>query len=217
MAEKFLKHWDRSGEPLLSKIKDKVHRGPPLKERLSNSIYRLQVTLKKLEANNSRVEQRDNEFFKKCADAQVAGDTMRATMYANECAEIRKIARTMLHSQMAVEQVIMRLETIRDFGDVTLQMGPVVPIVQAVKGQLMRVLPDVSYELGTISETLNSMVMEVGEATGSNYDMVASGEAAQKILKEAGVIAEQKMNERFPELPTPDSSTATEASAQKGL
>jgi division protein CdvB (Snf7/Vps24/ESCRT-III family) len=96
-------------------------------------------------------------------------------------------------------------------------MGPVVPIVQAVKGQLMRVMPDVSYELGTISETLNNMVMEVGEATGTSYDMVASGEEAQKILKEAGAIAEQHMSERFPELPTPSSSTEGEISTSKGL
>lgn len=130
-------------------------------------------------------------------------DTARAVMYANECVEVRKMARIMLQSELAIEQTILRLETVKEFGDVAAQMAPVVSIVNAVKSQLLGVMPEVSYELSTIGETLNNMMVEVGETTGSNYDMVASGEEAQKILKEANTIAEEKMKEKFPELPSP--------------
>lgn len=196
-----IKNWEGSShEPMLQRIKGKIRPGPPLKQRLSNTLYRLQVISHNLNDSSSRLEQRAKEFFEKCADAQMAKDSDRATIYANECAEIRKMARTILRSQLAIEQVMIRLETIKDIGDVAVMMGPVVSIVQSVKNQLTGVMPQVSFELGAVGDTLNSLVVEAGEATGTGYDMVASGEEAQKILREAGAIAEQKMLEKFPDL-----------------
>ena len=64
------------------------------------------------------------------------------------------------------------------------------------------VIPEVSMELGMIGQTLDSLVLEVGEATGTSAYTVASGEDAEKILMEAGTIAEQRVREGFPELPS---------------
>jgi len=50
-------------------------------------------------------------------------------MYANEIAEIRKIAKVTLRSELALEQVVLRLETIQEFGDVAAMMGPVAGVV----------------------------------------------------------------------------------------
>ena len=76
-------------------------------------------------------------------------------------------------------------------------------VVSAIKNQVQGVIPQVGYELGEISEALNGVVMEVGEATGQNYDFEASGSEAQKILSEANTIADTRMREKFPELPSP--------------
>jgi division protein CdvB (Snf7/Vps24/ESCRT-III family) len=154
-----------------------------------------------MEDTENRLTQKDKDMFNKCVNAQMAKQTDRAAMYANELAEIRKIAKLILRSQMALEQVELRLSTIRDFGDVAVTMAPVVGIVHAIRNQLMGVMPEVSYELGTIGETLNSLVVEAGDVTGAGYDIEASSEEATKILNEANAVAEQKMKERFPELP----------------
>jgi len=37
------------------------------------------------------LQQRDKEMFQKCIEAQFARDIPRARIYANECAEIRKM------------------------------------------------------------------------------------------------------------------------------
>lgn len=209
MVKEFTSHWEGSKKPISESIKDRIHPGPPLKQRLSNTIYRLQVISHRFNSDVARLEQRGKEFFEKCTEAQVAKDNERAVMYANECAEIRKMARIVLRSEIAIEQVMLRLETVRDFGDVAVQMTPVVSIVHSVKSQLAGIMPQVSYELGAIGETLNSLVTEVGDTMGTDYDMVASGEEAQQILREAGAIAEQKMSEKFPELPIPTSGLPT--------
>ena len=210
-----IKNWENnSHEPMFQRLRGKIHPGPPLKQRLSNTIYRLQTISHNLNDNSSKLEQRAKGFFEKCAEAQLAKDPERATIYANECAEIRKMARTVLRSQLAIEQVMIRMETIKDMGDVAMMMGPVVSIVQSVKNQLTGVMPQVSYELSSVGETLNSLVVEAGEATGSGYDMVTSGDEAQNILREAGAVAEQKMVEKFPEL-TPSAASAEEENASK--
>jgi division protein CdvB (Snf7/Vps24/ESCRT-III family) len=56
-------------------------------------------------------------------------------------------------------------------------------------------------ELASVNESLEYLVMEVGEATEQSFDASISGEDAQRILNEANIVAEQKMRERFPDLP----------------
>ncbi len=202
MPTKFLKNWERDeGYSVFRRVQDRIHPGPPLKERLTNSIYRIQVMRHRMDDTENRLTQKDKDMFNKCVNAQMAKQTDRAAMYANELAEMRKIAKLILRSQMALEQVELRLATIRDFGDVAVTMAPIIGIVHAIKNQLMGVMPEVSYELGTIGETLNSLVVEAGDVTGTGYDIEASSEEATKILTEANAVAEQKMKERFPELP----------------
>ncbi len=204
MSYKSLKNWDRGQrEPLLSKLGERVHHQEPLKERISQCVYRLKVQQNRLEGANLKTQQHDKSLFDKCVQAQMAKDTARSTMYANEIAEIRKMAKITVRSELALEQVVLRLETIEEFGDVAATMGPIAGVVRAIKNQVQGVIPQVGYELGEISEALNGVVMEVGEATGQSYDFEASGTEAQKILSEANSIAETRMREKFPELPSP--------------
>src|SRR5439155_6264603 len=89
-----------------------------------------------------------------CALPILVHDTARSTMYANEIAEIRKMAKITLRSELALEQVGLRLETIQEFGDVAATMGPIAGVVAAIKNQVQGVIPQVGYELGEISESL---------------------------------------------------------------
>ncbi|MGC8673940.1 MAG: cell division protein CdvB1/B2, partial [Thermoprotei archaeon] len=106
-----------------------------------------------------------------------------------------------LRSQLALEQVSLRLETIEEFGDVAVSMAPLAKVVGSIRSELSGVMPTVSFELGEINETLGQLVTEAGEAGGASYDVEASDEA-RKILEEAGAVAEQKVKERFPEAPS---------------
>ncbi len=203
MSFRSLKNWDREQKsPILSKVGEHLHRQEPLKERIAQCVYRLRVNQNRLEGANLKTQQHDRALFDKCVQATAAKDTARATMYANEIAEVRKMAKVTLRSELALEQVVLRLETIQEFGDVAALMGPVAGVVHDIKNQISGVIPEVGYELGEISEALNGVVMEVGEATGQGYDLEASGSEAQKILSEANTIADQRMREKFPELPS---------------
>jgi len=202
-VDKFIKKWETGtlGRSLTNQIEERLRHSPPLKERVSHSIYRLNVLQSRLGQTASRMEYKNKELFEKCVNAQMAKDFDRAKIYANECSQIRNIVKVVVGSQMAIERVALRLETIQEFGDVVSTMGPVIGVVQALKGKLSGVVPEVSYELGMIGENLNELVMEVGQATGSSYSFESYGAESQKILAEASALAEQKMKDKFPELP----------------
>ncbi len=200
-----IKNWDRTEkEPFLSRIEGRIRPSDKsVKERISAAVFRLKAQQNKLELANLKMQQRDRELFKKCIDAQLSKDTARASMYAEECAEIRKIAKVTLQCQLAIERASFRLEAVQEFGDIAASMLPVTGVIRSLRTQISGVMPEVSYELGLVNETLNDIVVEAGEATGMTSKPEATSQEAQKILSEAGAIAEQRMKEKFPDLPSP--------------
>lgn len=197
-------------------IWDKLHASPPisLKDRIANALSRLKIQVEKLDQIGARLQERGKEIFDKCVKAEVAKDESHAAIYANECAEIKKMAKVVLHSQLALERVILRLETIEELGDVLTTIGPLVGIVKGIKGQLTGVIPEVAYELGEINDTLNSTIVEAGDANARSEDIKASDEEAQRVLGEANAIAEQRLKERFPEMPSALIAPRTESYAE---
>jgi len=186
------------------KISETMH-PEPIRERITQTVFRLNMVQRKLEDSRLRIEQKHKTLFSKVVRAQESKDSQTAVMYANECAQVKKIAQTIISSQLALEQVVLRLDTVKDFGDIAAELMPAASVIRSVKGRLSGVIPEVSMNLGTISQTLDSLVLEVGEATSSSWNAMSSGEDADKVLAEASMIAEQKVREGFPELP----STAT--------
>lgn len=193
-----------------------MHRGLPLKERVDEAIFRLRVQENRLEGAANRMHQHDKEMFNKCVRAQMEKDAARAAMYANECAQIRKMAKVTLQCQLALEQAALRLETVREFGQVASMMTPVAAVVRSVQGQITGVIPEVGFELGEIGEMLNSVVYEVGEASSANYEPQTASEEAQRILTEANTLAEHRMQQRFPDLP-PTPSAVPQKGTEQGF
>jgi division protein CdvB (Snf7/Vps24/ESCRT-III family) len=183
-----------------NRIKEAIHPAP-IRQKISSCLFKLKMQQRKLERTSYHLQQRDQALYGKCVLATQSKNTQLASMYANECAELRKMAKVVLHSEMALETVTLRLQTIREFGEIAYTMKPVAHVVGILKSQLEGVLPEVSMQLAEVNESLEGMAIEVGETAETSLDSTASSEAAQQILQEANTVAEQKMKERFPELP----------------
>jgi division protein CdvB (Snf7/Vps24/ESCRT-III family) len=188
---------------LFRSLEEKVH-PVPLKERVDQALYRLATQKEKLEHMSSRLQQRDKEMFQRCIGAQLSKDNAHAALYANECAEIRKMAHITLSSELALERVVLRLQTIEEFGDIMAQIAPVIGVVRETRGRIAGVIPEVATELGEVNNMLSDMELETGEIPDQGADVQTSSDEAKKVLEESSVIASQQMKERFPELPTPE-------------
>jgi division protein CdvB (Snf7/Vps24/ESCRT-III family) len=187
--------------PWTRKVREAIH-PTPMKQRVNDCLFKLKIQQRKLERTSYHLQQRDQALYGKCVLAAQGKNTQLASMYANECAELRKMAKVVLHSELALEQVTLRLEAVSEFGTLAANMMPVAGVVRTLKTQLHDVMPEVSLELSEVNETLEGLADDVGEATESSFDVTSPTEESQKILSEANLVAEQKMKERFPELPT---------------
>jgi division protein CdvB (Snf7/Vps24/ESCRT-III family) len=182
------------------RIGEAVH-PTPMKQRVNECLFKLKVQQRKLERTSYHMQQRDQALYGKCVLAIQGKNAQLASVYANECAELRKMAKVVLHSELALEQVTLRLEAVHEFGTLAATMIPVANVVRALKSQLEGVMPEVSLELAEVNDTLEGLADEVGDATENSFDISASSNESQQILQEANTVAEQKMKERFPELP----------------
>ncbi len=200
--EKFVKDWDDSSKPSVKeRIARIIHPPPPMRYKLAMALYKVKIQVNRLEHLFNKLQERDKMLFEKVVSAHMMKDSARAAIYANEVAEVRKIAKTVLRAQLALEQVALRLETVRELGDVLVTMAPIVEVIKDIKQHLKGIVPEIAFELDEVDTMLHSIVLEAGEFTGTAIDTtVVSGEA-KKILEEASIIAEQRMKERFPELP----------------
>jgi division protein CdvB (Snf7/Vps24/ESCRT-III family) len=190
----------RENRSMMGKVKEAFH-PTPVRRRIMDALLSLKMQLSRLERTGQKMQQRDADLYNKCIAAVQQKNTELASIYASECAEIRKIAKIVLHSQLALEQVALRLDLVREFGDVAQTMKPVAVVVNTIKTQLQGILPQVSLELASVNESLEDLASQVGDAAEESFAIPVSGEDAHKILSEANVVAEQKMRERFPDLP----------------
>ncbi len=183
-------------------IKKILRREKPLRMKLFTAKYRLGTMVRKLDVYIERLKHRDAQMFQKVVDAIIAKDQARATLYANEVAEIRKIAKTLMTLQIALEQIQMRVETAILTGDIITSLTPVIGAVKEVGAIMKKVMPTLGIELDEIQDILQESVTEVAEIAGYGTIALPSSPEAAKILEEAKAVAEQRMREAFPELPS---------------
>jgi division protein CdvB (Snf7/Vps24/ESCRT-III family) len=191
---------------------------PPFREVVGKSIYSLRVQQNKIEQASYRLRERDKVLFQSCITAIKANTKERAAICANEVAEIRKLIKFLYNVQLAIERVVLRLETIKELSDIVVDLKPALRLLQSVSKELFEVLPDVSSELNNvndaIAETLYSTKI-TADASIIPVDRKTPG--GQEILKEVSCFLEQRLSEKLPEPPATVQSPEAEKTTIREL
>ncbi|MBE0519620.1 hypothetical protein IBX35_01065 [Candidatus Bathyarchaeota archaeon] len=170
---------------------------------IGKSMRKLKIEQHRIEQVSFRLKKRDNILFQTCVHALKKQNKGRATILANEIAEIKKLTKFLYHVELAIERVILRLETISELSDIIIDLKPALRMLQNVSKELFEVLPDVSSELSRvndiISETLYSTRITTDESLIPVNRTTPGGE---EILKEVSSFVEQRVAEKLPEPPS---------------
>jgi division protein CdvB (Snf7/Vps24/ESCRT-III family) len=203
MSENFAKKWEpkREEESLTATIRNRLTPPPPLKPQLDFAVRKLDLQINKLDQANDRFTQKDGALFAKLVDAYTKHDTAHSNIYANEIAEVRKMSRVIMNARLALDQVSLRIKTVRELGDVVANLGPCIGVLRSVSSGLAGVLPEAEGELSSIGDLLSGLMFEAGTSSGMSLNFDSVNEDAAKILNEAATIAEQRVNQNFPDLP----------------
>jgi division protein CdvB (Snf7/Vps24/ESCRT-III family) len=203
LSERFSKKWEtrRDDQPFTNRLKEAVKPPGPLKPRLDFAVRRIELQVQKLDQATDRFGQRDKTIFARIVDAYTKHDSARANVFANELAEIRKMEKLIINARLALEQIVLRLRTVSELGDVVSTLGPAVGVLRSVRAGLVSVFPEAENELGEIGNMLSGIMIEAGQSQGMTLNFDTVNEDASKILTEAATVAEQRVKEKFPELP----------------
>jgi hypothetical protein len=126
----------------------------------------------------------------------------KAAICATEIAEVRKLISFIGNVHLAIERVVMRLETIKELGDIVTDLRPALNLLQGVSQQLFQVLPDVSTELNNVNSTIQDTLHATKLTADENIVPVGrKTEAGEEILKEVSCFMEQKLSDTLPEPP----------------
>ena len=176
---------------------------PPLREIAAKSILTLRVQQNKLEQAGYRLKERDKILFETCMSALKRNNKEKANICANEISEIRKLIKFLYSVQLAIERVVLRLETIRELSEIVVDLKPALKLLQDVSHDLFQVLPDVSSELSNVNSTISETLFATKITTDpSTIPVERKTEAGEAILKEVSSFIEQKIAENLPEPPT---------------
>jgi len=170
----------------------------------------LRIQQNKLEQASHRLKERDRILFQTCISALKNNNKEKAAICANEVAEVRKLVKFLCNVELAIERVVLRLETIRELSDIVIDLKPALKLLQSVSQELFEVLPDVSAEIKNVNETISETLYATKiTADESLIPVNRKTPGGEEILKEVSSFLEQKLAERLPEPPaTPQTAEA---------
>jgi len=209
----FANNWVPDNRQNMSeKLKESLGPQQPLKPRIEFAKNKLQAQNQKLDAILEKLRGKEKNLFNQVVSSLQRHDTQAGRMVSNELAQVRKIIKTISQLKMALEQIQLRLETTIDLGDVMVAIGPAMGALTRVRSGLSGVMPEVDRELGEINSVFSDIMMSAGSLGNTSFAFDAAGEDVDRILAEAGAVAEQRMNDSFPDVPV-GSSTGYRTSA----
>lgn len=190
--------------PFLSKF----GKGNQDQNKLGNILLTISLRLKdqqqKLDEAKRRLQERDKDLFDKVKRAHRENDKVKAAIYAQEIADIRNMIKVIYTGYLALEKVIIRLETAQTMQDVSAVLGPTAALLEGLKVKMRNVAPDVALALSSIIDTVSSIANSSGIQV-RNSDLLSSynEREANIIIEEAARSAEKDLKVELPDLPLP--------------
>ncbi|MDI9644062.1 MAG: hypothetical protein QFX35_02445 [Candidatus Verstraetearchaeota archaeon] len=182
-------------------IKKFFRRTPPLKDTLDEVIRGLWEQRRKLEIIDAKLKGRKAELFRQCSSAMEKKSSERAKIYANEIAEIKRIQDKVSNGILLLEQLSLRMETLREIGSTFSQLEPTLEAVRQVSEQLSEVIPEVSGELMHIGSCLNAVMSEIRIPLPEELSAIVDSVENEEILDEASNYLRGRLIEKLPEPP----------------
>jgi division protein CdvB (Snf7/Vps24/ESCRT-III family) len=159
-----------------------------------------------------KLTRRDKILFKTCAMALKQNNNERAAIFANELAEIRKLTKVIYHTQILVERIILRLETLKEFNAAFSDLKPVLTNLKSVTKSLTTFMPQMAIEMERVNESIFEVIsMSKIDADKLEVPTDVKTPGGEEVLAEVADFLEEKLVEQ---LPTPPVSAPTKETPQ---
>ncbi|MCX8181875.1 MAG: Snf7 family protein [Candidatus Methanomethyliaceae archaeon] len=189
----FLKKWEERGG--FSKVKG------PLKPKIEEAIKIINLQMQRLDLKGAKIREYDRTLFEKVVYYYRSRDLTRAKMYANELTEVRKLAKLIVTSRLTLEQIVMRLGTVKEYGDVAASVAPALFAVKRIYGGVTQLIPEADQSFQKLGDVLDGLMVEASQYSNQMLSPAYIAEEGQNILQSAAKIAENDLAKTLPKIP----------------
>jgi division protein CdvB (Snf7/Vps24/ESCRT-III family) len=165
-----------------------------LKPKIASTIKQIEFHRRELETLRLRLDARRRALFDTTVKAMIAKDKSKANVYASEWTEVRKVGKVVYASELALTQVVLRLESISDVGDVMSHMSTAFKVLRKVNKTVQGIVPSLDQASDDINNTLTETMSEMGRVTPS-INLNIRTESGEELVEEARRLAEQRAEE----------------------
>ncbi len=169
-------------------------RNEDVKPKISSTIKEIELHRKELENLRVKLDQRRKSLFETTVKSMMAKDRSKAAVYANEWAELRKVGKVVYASELALTQVVLRLESIVDVGDVMSHMSMAFKVLRKVNKTVQGLVPSLDQASDEISTTLTETMAEMGNVSPT-INLNIQTESGEELVEQARKLAEERAEE----------------------
>jgi division protein CdvB (Snf7/Vps24/ESCRT-III family) len=182
-----------------NRILEGIKPNSPLKPRIEEAQQKLQLQVSKLDSIASKMEEKDQEIFKKIIQALQSHETQHAKILSSELSQVRKMNKTVSSARLAIEQIQLRLNTVTELGDVVVTLSPAMSVIKGIRGGLSSMLPEADQSFSQISDILSSIITESEQRPIAEINEFSGlDEDSTKIVEEANSTIERNIKNKLP-------------------
>ncbi len=168
---------------------------------LSELVVRLDMILKEIKEVTERLMNRYKELVREALVAKSEKKNERALVYANEAAQVSRYIKKSMITEMIVEQVKLRLETLGEVADINRALASISSLLQVAREYVSDVAPNLAVGLElTISKTRELMTSTADTITVKVEDALVLSPDARELLSKIEKSVEEKLTQ-LPEIP----------------
>ena len=132
-----------------------------LKDKINTSLRQLEGQRKELGMLRTRLEDRRSSIFQSVVRAIEKADDMTAHVLEGEYAELQKVIKVVQASELALLHITVRLETIRDVGDIMSVLSNAFKSVKKVGKSVSEIAPNMEQAATEINGSFTNILADL--------------------------------------------------------
>jgi division protein CdvB (Snf7/Vps24/ESCRT-III family) len=168
-----------------------IGRDNGIKPKIASTIKEIELHRRELENLRGKLEGRRKALFDTTVRAMMAKDKSKAAVYANEWSELRKVGKVVYASELALTQVVLRLESMVDVGDVMFHMNMAFKVLRRVNKTVQGLVPSLDQASSEINNALTETMSEMGNVSPT-ISLNIKTDSGEELVEQARRLAEER-------------------------
>ena len=164
-----------------------------LKDKITYAIKQVEIQRKEVEQLRFRLDERRRVIFNATVRAIEQNDEMRARVLSGEHVELQKVTKMVNASELSLLHIAVRLETLRDVGDVMYALSNAFREVKKIGKSIENLAPNLEATAGEINDSFTNILAELGVLTPNIS--VALTDKPQEIFEKAQQLISERTSE----------------------